>query len=84
MRIEYFAGCVKEVCKEVTIPVPAACEQLSKFRIDRISAEPNAFLFNAEYSSSTLKYTWTFGDGTGAIGPDAKHKYDRPAVILFA
>ncbi|MEQ1799077.1 MAG: PKD domain-containing protein, partial [Lacibacter sp.] len=78
MRIEFFAGCVKEVCKDVVIPAPVGCEQLSLFKIERISAEPNTFVFNAEFNNSTLKYTWTFGDGTGAIGPNAKHKYDRP------
>jgi len=78
LRIEFFAGCVKEVCKEVTIPVPTSCEQLSLFKIERISTEPNTFLFNADVSNSTLKYTWTFGDGTGAVGPNAKHRYDRP------
>lgn len=78
MRIEFFAGCVKEVCKEVVIPAPLGCEQLSLFKIERISSEPNTFIFNAEFNNSTVKYTWTFGDGTGATGPNAKHKYDRP------
>lgn len=77
LRIEYFAGCVKEVCKEVTIPVPVNCEALSKFSMERISSEPNSFIFKADISNTTLKYTWTFGDGTGAVGPYAKHKYER-------
>ena len=78
LRIEFFAGCVKEICKEVTIPVPLECQQFSKFNSERIGTEPNTFLFNAEVHNSALKYTWTFGDGTGAFGPDAKHRYDRP------
>jgi PKD repeat protein len=78
LRIEYYAGCVKEVCKEITIPVPVNCEKLSEFKYERITSISNAFVFAALTQVSTLKYTWTFGDGTGALGPNAKHQYERP------
>jgi PKD repeat protein len=78
LRIEYYAGCVKEVCKEITIPVPVHCEKLSEYKYERIASSPNAFVFAALTQSSTLKYTWTFGDGTGALGPNAKHRYEHP------
>ena len=78
LRIEFFPGCVKEICKEVTIPAPVNCERLSAFKMERIPNHPNAFEFSAEFNNSTLKYTWTFGDGTGALGPNARHQYDRP------
>ncbi len=82
LRIEFFPGCVKEICKEVTIPAPVNCERLSSFKMERIPNEPNAFVFKADFVSTTLKYTWTFGDGTGALGSNARHKYDRPGRYI--
>lgn len=80
LRIEYFAGCVKEVCKEVTIPSTENCEALSRFTFERMSSSANALLFKAETNNAVVKYTWTFGDGTGALGATASHKYDRPGT----
>lgn len=78
LRIEFFPGCVKEICKEVTVPAPVNCERLSAFHMERLLNEPNTYVFKADFINTTLKYTWTFGDGTGALGSSAKHKYDRP------
>ncbi|MEJ8841663.1 PKD domain-containing protein [Lacibacter sp. H375] len=80
LRIEYYAGCVKEVCKEVTVPPIENCEALSRFTIERTSSSPNTLHFKAETNKATIKYTWTFGDGTGALGATASHKYDRPGT----
>ncbi|QNA44455.1 PKD domain-containing protein [Lacibacter sediminis] len=80
LRIEYFAGCVKEVCKEVTVPPLENCEALSRFTMERISSSPHTLYFKAEANSSVIKYIWTFGDGTGALGATATHKYDRPGT----
>ncbi len=77
LRIEYFAGCVKEVCKEVTVPVYTNCEALSRFTVDSTGNNSGTWSFKAETNTSTAKYTWTFGDGTGATGATATHKYDR-------
>ncbi|MBY0476751.1 MAG: PKD domain-containing protein [Chitinophagaceae bacterium] len=78
LRIEFFPGCLKEICKEVTVPAPMHCEQMSAFSMERIINEPNTFVFKANVPNAFAKYTWTFGDGTGALGPNARHKYDRP------
>jgi PKD repeat protein len=78
LRIEFFAGCVKEVCKEVTIPAPGSCEKLSNFTYQALNATPNAYAFSAEINNSSLRYIWTFGDGTGAMGANARHQYLRP------
>ncbi|MFT3846414.1 MAG: PKD domain-containing protein [Lacibacter sp.] len=77
LRVEFITGCVKEICKEVVVPLPANCEVLSKFVVERISSDPNTYIFKAETNLSTIKYTWTFGDGTGATGAYAKHQFDR-------
>lgn len=77
LRIEFFAGCVKEICKDVVIAAPVNCMQLSGYKIEPVAGDPGAFQFNAEVINTTAKYTWTFGDGTGATGPTAKHKYER-------
>ena len=80
LRIEYFAGCVKEVCKEVTLLPYESCEPLSRFTIHQTSSSINTFYFKADTISTNIKYTWSFGDGTGALGANATHKYDRPGT----
>lgn len=77
LRVEYFAGCVKEVCKEVVVPAPENCEAFSRFTVDRTTADAATWYFKAETNNSTVKYTWTFGDGTGALGAAATHKYSH-------
>ena len=79
LRIEFFAGCVREKCKTIVINPPADCVHASGFRILNQSMQiANALGFVAEVIQSDFKYTWTFGDGTGALGPQASHTYKQP------
>ncbi len=77
LKIEFFPGCVKQVCKTIVIPVPVLCERLSDFKYAP-TQEPNTFKFEANVKNTSLKYVWTFGDGTGAFTPNTSHKYNRP------
>lgn len=77
LKIEFFSGCVKEICKTVVVPEPVNCERLSEFKFASTS-EINTYKFEASFVNSSLKYVWTFGDGTGAFDAVTKHKYDRP------
>ena len=77
LRIEFFAGCVKEICKTVVIPEPVNCERFSNFNF-QLTSEPNTVKFEASFNLSSLKYVWTFGDGTGSFTPATAHKYERP------
>lgn len=77
LKIAFFEGCTKEVCKTVVVPEPPQCERLSNFEV-RLTSEPNTIKAEAAYVSNTLKYVWTFGDGTGAFTPSTSHRYLRP------
>jgi PKD repeat protein len=77
LKIAFFEDCVKEVCKTIVIPEPVNCERLSNFNY-RFTSEPNTIKVEASFHQSSLKYVWTFGDGTGAFTAATAHKYDRP------
>jgi PKD repeat protein len=77
LKIEFFQGCVKQVCKTIVIPVPVNCERLSDFKYAP-THEPGTFKFEANVNNTSLKYVWTFGDGTGAFTPNTGHTYNRP------
>lgn len=77
LKIAFFEGCTKEVCKTILIPEPVNCERLSNFEV-RLTSEPNTIKAEAVLANSSLKYVWTFGDGTGAFTPSTSHKYARP------
>jgi len=77
LKIAFFEGCTKEVCKTVVVPEPLQCERFSNFEV-RVTSEPNTIKAEAVYVNSSLKYVWTFGDGTGAFTPGTDHKYARP------
>ena len=77
LKIAFFEGCTKEVCKTIVIPEPAACERLSNFEV-RLTSVPNTIKAEAVIANSSLKYVWTFGDGTGAFTAATTHTYAKP------
>jgi PKD repeat protein len=77
LKIAFFEGCTKEICKTVVIPEPLNCERLSNFEM-RQTTEPNTIKAEAAFTNGSLKYVWTFGDGTGAFTSFTSHKYARP------
>jgi PKD repeat protein len=77
LKIAFFEGCTKEICKTVVVPEPVNCERLSNFEV-RQTTEPNTIKAEAAFANSSLKYVWTFGDGTGAFTSSTSHKYARP------
>jgi PKD repeat protein len=78
LKIEFYGGCVKETCKTIVIQDPINCERLSDFTFRPAANEPNVFYFTANVNNATLKYVWTFGDGTGAFIPNARHLFSKP------
>jgi PKD repeat protein len=78
LKIEFYGGCVKETCKTIVIQEPINCERLSDFTYRPSANEPNVFYFTANVNNSTLKYVWTFGDGTGAFIANARHLFSKP------
>jgi PKD repeat protein len=79
LLVEFFAGCVREKCSTIVINPPADCVHASGFKIlNQTMQIANAMGFVAEVIQSDFKYTWTFGDGTGALGPQATHTYKQP------
>lgn len=77
LKIAFFEGCTKEVCKTIVIPEPVDCERLSNFEV-RLTSVPNTIKAEAVIANSSLKYVWTFGDGTGAFTASTSHTYAKP------
>lgn len=78
LKVGWRNDCVKEICKTIIIPRPDTdCQEISKFKVERITGVANAFYFVAQHRNPNWKYTWTFGDGKGSLGDEAKHKYEK-------
>lgn len=79
LTIKYFDNCYKETCDTVVVPKPEInCEEISKFRFERVTNDSSGFYFVAKYRHPNWKYVWTFGDGEGMQGDEAKHRYEKP------
>jgi PKD repeat protein len=75
LRIQY-GTCVSYKCDSITvttpIPVPT-CTQISNYTFVRSN---NTVAFSTAFAPvAGVQYTWTFGDGTGALGANATHVY---------
>jgi PKD repeat protein len=78
LKVGWGNDCVKEICKTIIIPRPDAdCEEISKFRFERITNDALGFYFVAKHRNPNWKYVWTFGDGKGALGDETKHRYEK-------
>ena len=79
LKVGWRNDCVKEICKTIIIPRPDVdCEEISKFRFERVTNDALGFYFVAKHRNPNWKYVWTFGDGKGMPGDEAKHRYERP------
>ncbi|MBI3719361.1 MAG: PKD domain-containing protein [Sphingobacteriales bacterium] len=79
LTIKYADSCYKETCNTVVVSRPDInCEEISKFRFERITNDSLGFYFVAKYRNPNWKYIWTFGDGQGMLGSEAKHRYEKP------
>lgn len=83
LTIKYADSCYKETCDTVVIPRPEInCQDISKFKMERFTDNRLGFYFNAIYKNPNWNYIWTFGDGTGMKGMEAKHVYDKPGKYV--
>lgn len=79
LKVGWRNECVKEICKTIIIPRPDInCEEISNFKFERVTNDALGFYFAAVHRNPNWKYTWTFGDGKGALGDEAKHRYEHP------
>ncbi|MBI2730444.1 MAG: PKD domain-containing protein [Sphingobacteriales bacterium] len=76
--VKFFDSCYKETCDTVVVPRPEInCEEISKFRFEKVTNDALGYYFAATHRNPNWKYTWTFGDGTGMQGEEAKHRYEK-------
>lgn len=69
------SNCISDVCHQITVQAPPVnCMQLSLFSFTP-NTTGNIISVAATNVDPGTTYTWTFGDGTGAIGPNASHTY---------
>ena len=80
--IENEAGCVSDVCHEVTVQ-EAGGDCHAQFTWEQIPGTLQIH-FNSTSTSEhdIVSYTWHFGDGTEGDGNDPYHTYDHPGVYL--
>jgi PKD repeat protein len=75
LRIQY-GTCISYKCDSITITAPlpvVSCTQLSNYTFVRTN---NTVAFSTAFAPvAGVQYTWTFGDGSGAIGSTASHTY---------
>ncbi|MCX6352613.1 MAG: PKD domain-containing protein [Bacteroidetes bacterium] len=67
-------ACYDTFCSSVTVSNPASttCKAMYKYYT---SGKVGSFYADSTGNSSNAKYTWSFGDGTGAKGQNATHTY---------
>ena len=69
-------NCTNTKCSTVTITAPAPpCSQLANYTFVRSVSNNNIVTFTPDYIDPTVQYTWTFGDGTGAITSTSTHTF---------
>lgn len=83
LRVQLNANCVREVCHQVQVAVPAACTLQPAFQSRPDSGNIRRILFlnlTTTASPNNATATWTFGDGTTGTGWNAEHVYAQPGT----
>jgi PKD repeat protein len=68
-------NCISYKCDSVLVtvtPPSVSCNQLSSYSFSNINS---LVTFTSNFVVPNVQYTWTFGDGTGAIGSSTTHLY---------
>jgi PKD repeat protein len=69
-------NCTNTKCSTVTITAPVTpCTQLANYSFVRSATNNNTITFTPNNIDPTVQYTWTFGDGTGAVTPTSTHTF---------
>ncbi len=76
LRVEIAPNCVRYKCDSITVTLPPPpCNNQSNFTVVAASTNSQTFTFTPAYQSSSVQYTWSFGDGTGSSTMIATHHY---------
>jgi PKD repeat protein len=75
LRVQH-GTCISYKCDSIYIAAPppptVSCAQLSAYTFSNNNGLVN---FNSTFVVPSVQYTWTFGDGTGALGSSSSHVY---------
>jgi PKD repeat protein len=81
MKVQTSPTCIRVKCDSVIVKNPMPyCNSLSLYSFERTNTDLQLYKFKANHNNTALQYTWTFGDGTGATGPVAEHRYAKPGT----
>ncbi|MBL7939785.1 MAG: PKD domain-containing protein [Flavobacteriales bacterium] len=73
-------NCVDTACTVLTIGGGGPCEQHQANFVTTPSGLAVQFTSTSTGTTANTEYTWSFGDGTMAGGPDPLHDYAQPGV----
>lgn len=65
-----------------SLPAPTVNVTLLANRTLAVAPAAVGFAAAASGASSVLGFTWSFGDGTGTVGPRVSHVYDAPGTYV--
>jgi PKD repeat protein len=64
-------------CKTITVIVPSSCKASFYIGLDTANKFNLFIINNSTGVTSTTKYYWTFGDGSGSTAKNPTHKYQK-------
>jgi len=70
--------CYDQLCKEITVGNPQ--QPLSagfEYSLDSLLSIPNLYYFKSTSAGDIENWTWDFGDGNTAEGPEVSHRYEE-------
>ncbi len=78
LSISTTAGCTSSVCQNITVDsLPSSCNWQASFTSTGSASNPRRISFFPTPSSNTLRYHWSFGDGTSSIQRTPVHVYSQ-------
>ncbi len=73
-------NCIRETCKQVTVPATCNIQSSYTWRADSINTRKIFFTNTSMPATTTATAFWTFGDGTTSTAWNPAHEYANPGA----
>ncbi len=73
-------NCIRETCKQVTVPATCNIQSSYTWRADSINTRKIFFTNTSMPATTTATAFWTFGDGTTSTAWNPVHEYANPGA----